>query len=172
MLFIICNQTIFICVSQHNYLKNKKTESEKKMENKIIRECVQGLIDDSKMIDELCISLETERINLVKVIADLDSNNSSGHVTLDMLQDLKEDLKNATYKAEECKSQASYIKDDAEESENALYDCSCKVDSWAYDMKQIKQEKEDAKQDAEYSVKVVTEEQKEIDNSNQYEPSK
>lgn len=171
MLFIMCNQYIFICVSQHNYLKNKKTESEKKMENKIIRECVQGLIDDSKMIDILCKQLETERINLVKVVADLDSNTSE-HITLDMLKDLKSELDSATYKAEECRSQADYLKDEADECESAISECINMVDCWTDDMKQIKQEKEDAKQDAEYSVKEVTEEQKEIDNSNQYEPSK
>ena len=150
---------------------------EKSIENKIVRECVQGLIDDSKMIDKLCVSLKTERINLVKVVTDLDSNTSE-HITLDMLKDLKSELESAMYKADECKSQADYLKDEADECESAISECDNMVDCWTSDMKQIKQEKEDilrgcinrledAKQDKEIA------EQKEIDkfglSSDQYE---
>ena len=135
---------------------------EKSIENKIVRECVQGLIDDSKMIDELCVSLKTERTNLVKVVTDLDSNTSE-HITLDMLQGLKSELESASNKADECRSQADYLKDEADECESAINECDYIVDSWTSDMKKIKQEKEDAKQDKEIA------EQKEIDTSNQYE---
>ena len=159
----MCFATHLIVNQRKKNQRKRENPMEKSIENKIVRECVQGLIDDSKMIDELCISLETERINLVKVVADLDSNNSSGHITLDMLQGLKSELESASNKADECRSQADYLKDEADECESAINECDYIVDSWTSDMKKIKQEKEDAKQDKEIA------EQKEIDTSNQYE---
>ena len=59
------------------------------MENKITREAIQGLIDDSKMIDALCVLLETERINLVKVVTDLDNSKSTGVATLEEIEAVK-----------------------------------------------------------------------------------
>ena len=72
------------------------------MENKIVRQCVQGLIDDSKMIDDLCKKLDTERINLVKVVDDLDSVSSLTH--RDQVDDIMEKVRSLQGKIQTAQS--------------------------------------------------------------------
>ena len=133
------------------------------MENKIIRECVQGLIDDSKMIDDLCEKLDTERINLIKVVDDLDTGSSLTH--RDAIDDIMEKVRSAQRKiqnaqsyAEEAKSSADYACDDANEAD---YDCDNIMDMCRGLIKDIELK--------EQPTPEVSEEQKEINNSNQYE---
>ena len=101
------------------------------MENKIIRECVQGLIDDSKMIDELCEKLETERINLVKVVDDLDSKKGGLDLTWfnekmteigRALESATDSIQNARSNTDEAKSSASYADDNCMEGEGYIDD--------------------------------------------------
>ena len=113
------------------------------MENKIVRQCVQGLIDDSKLVDTLCEQLETERINLVKVITDLDSNNSSGNISKQMLENLKRDIDRACSTAEDCSSQLDYANDSASDSVGNIEECSYLVDTWISDLKKAEQQKID-----------------------------
>ena len=133
------------------------------MENKIIRECVQGLIDDSKMIDDLCKKLDTERINLIKVVDDLDSGSNLAH--RDQIDDIMDKVRNAQRKiqdvesyANEAKTSADYAVDDANEAD---YDCDSILDMCRDLIKDIELK--------EQPTPEVSEEQKEIDNSNQYE---
>ena len=100
------------------------------MENKIVRQCVQGLIDDSKMIDDLCKKLDTERINLVKVVDDLDSGSSLTH--RDQLDDIMDEVRKVQSKiqdaqgcADEAKSQADYAVDEANDAD---YKCDSVLD--------------------------------------------
>ena len=100
------------------------------MENKIVRQCVQGLIDDSKMIDDLCKKLDTERINLVKVVEDLDSGSSLTH--RDQLDDIMDEVRKVQSKiqdaqgyADEAKSQADYAVDEANDAD---YKCDSVLD--------------------------------------------
>lgn len=102
------------------------------MDNKIVRQCVQGLIDDSKLIDTLCTQLETERYNLVKVITDLDNSNSGGFNHRDAIDDLMEEVRKVQSKiqdaqgcADEAKSQADYAVDEANDAE---YKCDTVLD--------------------------------------------
>ena len=118
------------------------------MENKIVRECVQGLIDDSKMIDELCEKTQTERINLVKVVSDLDSS-LFGLSHIEKIKDIIEKLRDAQRKAqdaqssaEEAKSNADYAVDDANEAEYACDTAMNMCKDLLDEMKQDKEEKE------------------------------
>lgn len=102
------------------------------MDNKIVRQCVQGLIDDSKLIDTLCTQLETERYNLVKVITDLDNSNSGGFNHRDAIDDLMEEVRKVQSKiqdarssADEAKSNADYAVDEANDAE---YKCDTVLD--------------------------------------------
>jgi len=117
----------------HNtiYLKNKKTESEKKMENKIVRECVQGLINDSKLVDTLCEELDTERYNLVKVITDLDNNGGVNHRdAIDDIMDKVRDLQNRVQSsASEADSAKDYANNAYNEANDADYDCDGVLDA-------------------------------------------
>ena len=101
------------------------------MENKIIRECVQGLIDDSKMIDELCEKLETERINLVKVVDDLDSKKGGLDLTWfnEKMTEIGRALESATNamqdarcNADNAKYEAGYADDNCMEGEGYIDD--------------------------------------------------
>ena len=58
------------------------------MENSIVRGAIQGLIDDSKLVDKLCDLLETERINLVKVVTDLDNPANTGIATIEQIKEV------------------------------------------------------------------------------------
>ena len=134
------------------------------MENKIVRQCVQGLIDDSKLIDTLCTQLETERYNLVKVITDL-NDNSAGLNHRDAIDDLMDEVRKVQRKvqdaqgcAEEAKSQADYACDEAGNAED---ECDSVLDMCRDIIKDIESK--------EVKEEEVSEEQKEIDNSNQYE---
>tara|TARA_Y100000004_G_scaffold185440_1_gene235636 strand:- start:393 stop:806 length:414 start_codon:yes stop_codon:yes gene_type:complete len=101
------------------------------MENKIVRECVQGLINDSKMIDRLCESLETERINLEKVIDDLDSKKSNIDLTWfnEKMIEIGRSLESATNaiqdarcNADNAKYEAGYADDNCMEGEGYIDD--------------------------------------------------
>ena len=144
------------------------------MENKIVRQCVQGLIDDSKLIDTLCTQLDTERYNLVKVITDLDNRGFVNH--RDAIDDLMDEVRNVQSKiqdargnADEAKSQADYACDDADDAD---YKCDSVLEMCRKLIKDIdsKEVKEEEIEQTQY--KEVSEEQKEIDNSNQYEATK
>ena len=134
------------------------------MENKIVRECVQGLINDSKLVDTLCKELDTERYNLVKVITDLDNNNG-GFNHRDAIDDLMDEVRKVQSKiqdarsnADEAKSQADYACDDADDAD---YKCDSVLDMCRDLIKDIELK--------EQPTPEVSEEQKEINNSNQYE---
>ena len=101
------------------------------MENKIVRECVKGLIDDSNMIDDLCQQLKTERINLVKVIADLDSKPANIDITWfnekiteigTTLKSATDAIQNARSSADEAKYEAGYADDSCMEGEQYISD--------------------------------------------------
>ena len=111
--------------------KQRKKIKENIMENKIVRECVQGLIDDSKMIDELCEKLQTERINLVKVITDLDSKPGNIDITwfnekmtemAESLESATDSIQSARSNADEAKYEASYADDNCMEGESYIND--------------------------------------------------
>jgi len=134
------------------------------MENKIVRQCVQGLIDDSKIIDILCKQLETERYNLVQVITELDNNNGgvNHRDAIDDIMDKVRDLQNRVQSsASEADSAKDYANNAYNEANDADYDCDGVLDACRNLIKDIESK--------EVKMEEVTEEQKEIDNSNQYE---
>jgi len=102
------------------------------MDNKIVRQCVQGLIDDSKIIDILCKQLETERYNLVQVITELDFNSNGSLKHRDSIDDLMDEVRKVQSKiqdaqgcADEAKSQADYASDEANDAD---YKCDTVLD--------------------------------------------
>lgn len=135
------------------------------MENKIIRECVQGLVDDSKMIDELCEKLETERINLVKVIDDLDSKKSNLDLTWfnEKMIEIGRSLKNAQNaiddvrsNADNAKYEASYAYDNCDDAEGYIDDAKNTFRDMQRELEEAESNKEieDATQNEE-AIKVT-----------------
>jgi len=112
------------------------------MENKIVRQCVQGLIDDSKMIDTLCEQLETERINLVKVVTDLDKGGIAFNIDKD-IKSLKDSLNsainsaqdasmyadNARCEADNANDSAGYANDYLDDAQNIMRDIEKAIDN-------------------------------------------
>jgi len=141
------------------------------MENRIVRGAIQGLINDSKMIDELCHLLETERINLVKVVTDLDNSENTGIATIEEIEAVisavengLEKVQDAKYTVEEIESHADNAKYDCDNAETYLEDANGITREWKAEIKAMEEaKKEEVEADTE-----VTEEQKEINNSNQY----
>ena len=98
------------------------------MENKIVRQCVQGLINDSKLIDELCDLLETERINLVRVVTDLDKEKAYDTITRRDLEQIKKDILDATRQVQDAQGSADYAKDEARNAYDYAQDAEYKLD--------------------------------------------
>ena len=98
------------------------------MENKIVRQCVQGLINDSKLIDELCDLLETERINLVRVVTDLDKEKAYDTITREDLVQIKNDILDATRQVQDAQGSADYAKDEARNAYDYAQDAEYKLD--------------------------------------------
>ena len=98
------------------------------MENKIVRQCVQGLINDSKLIDELCDLLETERHNLVKVVTDLDKEKAYDTITRKVLVQIKNDIIDATRQVQDAQGSADYAKDEARNAYDYAQDAEYKLD--------------------------------------------
>jgi len=111
------------------------------MENKIVRQCVQGLIDDSKMIDTLCEQLETERINLVQVITDLDKGGIAFNIDKDInslrdtlnsaitsVQDASMYADNARCEADNANDSAGYANDNLDDAQSIMRDIEKAID--------------------------------------------
>ena len=98
------------------------------MENKIVSQCVQGLINDSKLIDELCDLLETERHNLVKVVTDLDKEKAYDTITRKDLVQIKNDIIDATRQVQDAQGSADYAKDEARNAYDYAQDAEYKLD--------------------------------------------
>ena len=159
MLFISYIYDILLSAFKHNNTKKQQKESELIMENKIVRECVQGLINDSKIVDKLSKLLDCHRTELEEKIVAL-QGNANNNISLDTMKSLLNTVKDLQYKvesaqsyADEAKSQADYAMDEASDAD---YKCDKVIESIEDIMSNMEKEEEEA------------EEQKEIDNSNQY----
>ena len=144
------------------------------MENKIVRQCVQGLINDSKLIDELCDLLETERHNLVKVVTDLDKEKAYDTITRKDLVQIKNDIIDATRQVQDAQGSADYANDEARNAYDYAQDAEYKLDELRSSVTEMldklpEEEIEQSQYQEAEEAQEVTEEQKEINNSNQYE---
>jgi len=134
------------------------------MENKIVRECVQGLINDSKMIDTLCEQLETERINLVQVITDLDKGGIAFNIDKD-INSLRDTLNSAINSAQD----ASMYADNARcEADNAN-DSAGYANDYLDDAQSIMRDIEKAIDDSKTKEEEVVEEATKTGESNAWE---
>ena len=149
------------------------------MENKIVRECVQGLINDSKIVDKLSKLLDCHRTELEEKIVAL-QGNTNNNISLDTIKSLLNTVKDLQCKiesaesyADEAKSQADYAMDEAQD---AGYECDKVIDSIEDIMSNMEEEVEEVTQEdldnQKLLQKQIEETQKEIDNSNQYETNK
>ena len=125
------------------------------MENKIIRECVQGLIDDSKMIDTLCEQLETERINLVKVVTDLDKGGIAFNIDKD-INSLKQSLNSAINSVQDASMYADNARSEADNANDSAGYANDYLDEAQQSMRNIEKAIDDSKTKEEEVVEEAT----------------
>ena len=121
------------------------------MENSIVRGAIQGLIDDSKLVDKLCDLLETERINLVKVVTDLDNPANTGIATIEQIKEVIYAVKQAStyisdarYSAEESKDQAYNAVNECDDADTNINDATHITDQWETKIKELEEVKVEA----------------------------
>jgi len=125
------------------------------MENKIVRQCVQGLIDDSKMIDTLCEQLETERINLVKVVTDLDKGGIAFNIDKD-INSLKQSLSRAINSVQDASMYADNAKSEADNADDSAGYANDYLDEAQQSMRNIEKAIDDSKTKEEEVVEEAT----------------
>ena len=101
------------------------------MENKIVRECVQGLINDSKIVDKLCDELDCHRTEIFeKVVANSSSKNNIDLTWFNekmieigrSLESATSAMQDARCNADNAKYEAGYADDNCMEGEGYIDD--------------------------------------------------
>jgi hypothetical protein len=143
------------------------------MENSIVRGAIQGLIDDSKIIDKLCDKLDCKRTEI------LDKIDSRGEdiATIEQIKEVihavqktRTYVSDARYSAEESKDQAYNAVSECDDADAFINDAHHITDQWETKIKELEEVKVEADTEVvkKAPAKKLTEEQKEINNSNQY----
>ena len=144
------------------------------MENSIIRGAVQGLIDDSKLVDKIAEKLDCHR---TEILDKLDNSANSGIATIEQIKEVIYAVKqvsnyvsDARYSAEEAKDQADNAVSECDNADTNINDATYITRQWETKIKELEEVKEEADEEVEKKApaKKLTEEQKEINNSNQY----
>ena len=97
-------------------------------DNKIVIECVQGLVNDSKLIDKLCDLLNVDRHHLVKVVTDLDKEKAYDTITRRDLEQIKKDILDARSQVQDAQGSADYARDEARNAYDYAQDDEQKLD--------------------------------------------
>ena len=139
------------------------------MENSIIRGAVQGLIDDSKLVDKIANKLDCNRVEILDKIDDNFALESEPIATIDEIKEVihavqraETSISDARYSSEEAKDQADNSISECDNADTYIGDAGNITNVWETKIRELEAVKVEA--DTE-----VTEEQKEINNSNQYQ---
>lgn len=151
------------------------------MENSIVRGAIQGLIDDSKLVDKIANKLDCNRTEILDKIEDNFALENEPIATIEEIKQVIHAVERAEvrindtrYSAEEAKDQADNAINEIDRADSYIGDARNITDDWGADIKKLEEVK--LKADAEVEKKApakksadrLTEEQKEINNSNQY----
>ena len=139
------------------------------MENSIIRGAIQGLIDDSKLVDKIANKLGCNRVEILDKVDDNFALESEPIATIDEIKEVihavqraETSISDARYSSEEAKDQADNSISECDNADTYIGDAGNITNVWETKIRELEAVKVEA--DTE-----VTEEQKEINNSNQYE---
>ena len=101
------------------------------LEETIVRGALQGLIDDSKIVDKLCNKLDCHRTEVLdKVNDNFALETDTFPITNEEVDKARNLLNEVVYKTQEVKSQADYALDEAREAEDLASDLEYKFDHW------------------------------------------
>ena len=101
------------------------------LEETIVRGALQGLIDDSKIVDKLCKKLGCHRTEVLdKVNDNFALETDAFPITKEEVERAKSILDDLIYKTQESKSQVDYALDEAKDAEDLASDLEYKFDHW------------------------------------------
>ena len=138
------------------------------MENSIIRGAVQGLIDDSKLVDKIADKLDCHR---AEILDKLDNSANTGIATIEQIKEVIYAVKQASnyisdarYSAEEAKDQAYNAVNECDDADTNINDATHITGQWERKIEELEEVKVEA--DKEVVKKAPA---KKISNSNQYQ---
>ena len=144
------------------------------MENSIIRGAIQGLIDDSKIVDKIATKLDCHRSEILDKVEDNFALESEPIATIEEIKEVihaveraDKRINDARYSAEEAKDQADHTISECDDADSYINDAKNITNAWETKIKELEVVKVEAVKKA--PAKKLTEEQKEINNSNQYQ---
>jgi len=144
------------------------------MENSIIRGAIQGLIDDSKIVDKIATKLDCNRAEILDKVED---SAKTGIATIEEIKEVIHAVKqtrtyvcDARYSAEEAKDQAYNAVSECDDADTYINDAHHVTDQWETKIKELEEVKVEADTEVvkKAPAKKTSNEQKEINNSNQY----
>ena len=101
------------------------------LEETIVRGALQGLIDDSKIVDKLCKKFDCHRTEVLdKVNDNFALETDTFPITKEEVERAKSILDDLIYKTQESKSQVDYALDEAKDAEDLASDLEYKFDHW------------------------------------------
>ena len=101
------------------------------MEETIVRGALQGLIDDSKIVDKLCNKLDCHRTEVLdKVNDNFALETDTFPITIEEIKQARSILNDLVCKAQDSKSQVDYALDEARDTEDLASDLEYKFDHW------------------------------------------
>ena len=101
------------------------------LEETIVRGALQGLIDDSKIVDKLCEKFGCHRTEVLdKVNDNFALETDTFPITKEEVERAKSILDDLIYKTQESKSQVDYALDEAKDAEDLASDLEYKFDHW------------------------------------------
>ena len=113
------------------------------MEETIVRGALQGLIDDSKIVDKLCKKLDCHRTEVLdKVNDNFALETDTFPITKKEVDRARKLLDEVVYKTQEVKSQADYAVDEAREAEDLASDLEYRFEEWNTWIRQHEESKE------------------------------
>ena len=128
----------------------KKTKGENMLDDTIVRGALQGLIDDSKIVDKVAKRLDCHRTEILDKIEDSFALESQPIASIDQIKEVINSVKNAKtyiddarYSAEEAKDRAYNAVSETEDAHTYIEDALTVTEEWEIAIKQIAKPKEE-----------------------------
>jgi len=130
------------------------------MENKIVRECVQGLINDSKIVDKLCDSLDCHRTEILEKVAT--NSNSKSNIDLtwfnEKMIEIGRFISSASGAMEDVRSNADNAKYEAQYADDNACEAQGYLDDAQNTFRDMQRELEEAESNKEIEDATQNEE--------------
>ena len=133
------------------------------LDDTIVRGALQGLIDDSKIVDKVAKRLDCHRTEILDKIEDSFALESQPIASIDQIKEVinsvrsaKTYIDDARYSAEEAKDRAYNAVSETEDAHTYIEDALTVTEEWEIAIKQIAKPKEKTTEEATEEVTKVT----------------